>query len=95
MLLVQRAVAWLDWLSVRLLTSKSKVVPPLKSIAQGFRLQPHGVTVQQARAHLCDPFGADCVMFSDSSCAGVFTSLESTCLVSWSCLIHRVLVVSP
>ena len=50
----------------RLFTSKSKVVPLLKSIAQGFRLQPSVVfTVQQARAQLCDPSGENCVMSPD------------------------------
>ena len=51
--LVQGAVAWLSWLSVRLFTSKSGVVPPLESTAQGFRWQPTVVLLCSKHVHSC------------------------------------------
>ena len=52
-------------------------------------------TVQQARAQLCNPSGGDCLMSPDSfMCRSFHQIAKSTSLVSWSCLIHRVLFVS-
>ena len=83
MLLVQGAVAWLSWLSAKLLTpSQSRTSLGINE--QDFACSPRGFTVQQARAQLCDPSGWDCVMFLDQfMCKGfhqiginVFRQLE-------------------